>query len=90
MNQGMLLCFAINTMLESWIWKMHIMMDSVVEEAHEMVNNLHHHHVDVFKAVIDMQLQELNCRFNEAKTKLLLCITFLYPCSLSKLLIWIN
>nr|KAJ0218088.1 hypothetical protein LSAT_V11C300130080 [Lactuca sativa] len=38
------------------------------------VNNLHHYHVDAFKAVIDMQLQELNHRFNEANTKLLLCI----------------
>ncbi|XP_023732947.1 uncharacterized protein LOC111880764 [Lactuca sativa] len=44
------------------------------------VNNLHHYHVDVFKAVIDMQLQELNHRFNEANTKLLLCIACLCPC----------
>ncbi|XP_023731068.1 uncharacterized protein LOC111878805 [Lactuca sativa] len=43
------------------------------------VNNLHHYYVDVFKAVIDMQLQELNHRFNEANTKLLLCIACLCP-----------
>nr|KAJ0194467.1 hypothetical protein LSAT_V11C800435130 [Lactuca sativa] len=36
-----------------------IMMDSVVKEVHRLVNNLHHYHVDVFKAVIDMKLQEL-------------------------------
>ncbi|XP_023766995.2 uncharacterized protein LOC111915579 [Lactuca sativa] len=59
------------------IWKMNIMMDSVVEEVHRLVNNLHHYHIDVFKALIDMQLQELNHRFNEANTKLLLCITCL-------------
>ena len=29
------------------------------------VSNLHHYQVDVFYAVIDMQLQELNHRFNE-------------------------
>ncbi|KAI3708356.1 hypothetical protein L2E82_37524 [Cichorium intybus] len=43
------------------------------------VNNFHHYHVDVFKAVIDMQLQELNHRFNEASTKLLLSIACLCP-----------
>nr|KAJ0200600.1 hypothetical protein LSAT_V11C600302880 [Lactuca sativa] len=43
------------------------------------VNNLHHYHVDVFKTVIDMQLQELNHRFNEANTKLLLCMACLCP-----------
>ncbi|XP_023739167.1 uncharacterized protein LOC111887233 [Lactuca sativa] len=43
------------------------------------VNNLHHYHVDVFKAVCDMQLQELNHRFNEANTELLLCIACLCP-----------
>ncbi|KAI3766200.1 hypothetical protein L2E82_16252 [Cichorium intybus] len=41
------------------------------------VTNLHHYHVDVFKAVIDMQLQELNHRFNEVNTKLLLSIACL-------------
>ncbi|KAI3513615.1 hypothetical protein L1887_20951 [Cichorium endivia] len=43
------------------------------------VNNLHHYQVDVFKAVIDMQLQELNHRFNEVNTNLLLCIACLCP-----------
>ncbi|XP_023766435.1 uncharacterized protein LOC111914961 [Lactuca sativa] len=43
------------------------------------VNNLHHYHVDVFKVVIDMQIQELNHSFREANTKLLLCIACLCP-----------
>nr|KAJ0188331.1 hypothetical protein LSAT_V11C900477940 [Lactuca sativa] len=38
------------------------------------VNNLHHYHVDVFKVVIDMKLQELNHRFKEVNMKLLFCI----------------
>nr|KAJ0226555.1 hypothetical protein LSAT_V11C100005700 [Lactuca sativa] len=33
------------------------------------VNNLDHYQVDVFKEVIDMQLQELNHRFNEESFK---------------------
>nr|KAJ0224812.1 hypothetical protein LSAT_V11C100002390 [Lactuca sativa] len=45
----------------------------------EKVNNLHHYQVDVFKEVNDMQLQELNQRFNEANTNLLLCIACLCP-----------
>nr|KAJ0197641.1 hypothetical protein LSAT_V11C700376230 [Lactuca sativa] len=64
--------------LKSWIWKMHIIMDIVVEEVHRF-NNLHHYQVDVFKEVIDMQLQELNHRFNEVDTNLLLCIACLCP-----------
>ncbi|XP_052627576.1 uncharacterized protein LOC111886690 [Lactuca sativa] len=43
------------------------------------VNNLHHYQVDLFKEVIDMQLQELNNRFNEVNTNLLLCIACLCP-----------
>nr|KAJ0219001.1 hypothetical protein LSAT_V11C300155530 [Lactuca sativa] len=43
------------------------------------VNILHHYQVDVFNEVIDMQLQELNQRFNEANTNLLLCIACLCP-----------
>nr|KAJ0224589.1 hypothetical protein LSAT_V11C100001900 [Lactuca sativa] len=51
--------------LKSWIWKINILMDTVVVKIHMLVNNLHHYQVDVFKEVIDMQLQELNNRFNE-------------------------
>ncbi|KAJ9560496.1 hypothetical protein OSB04_005656 [Centaurea solstitialis] len=43
------------------------------------VSNLHHYQVDVFYAVIDMQLPELNHRFNEVNTTLLLCIACLCP-----------
>ncbi|XP_075675139.1 uncharacterized protein LOC142644398 [Castanea sativa] len=41
--------------------------------------NLHHYHVELFYTVIDMQLQELNNRFSEANTDLLLCMACLNP-----------
>ena len=43
------------------------------------VTNLHHFRVDIFYSVIDMQLQELNYRFNEVNTDLLLCVACLFP-----------
>ena len=39
--------------------------------------NLHHYRVELFYIVIDMQFQELNNRFSEANTNLLLCIACL-------------
>ena len=36
--------------------------------------NLHYYRVEVFYTVIDMQLQELNNRFNKANIELLLCM----------------
>ena len=41
--------------------------------------NLHHYRVKLFYTVIDMQLQELNNRFSESNTDLLLCIACLNP-----------
>lgn len=41
--------------------------------------NLHHYRVDMFYTVIDMQLQELNNRFNEANTELLLSAACFNP-----------
>ena len=41
--------------------------------------NLHHYQVELFYTVIDMQLQELNSRFTELNTNLLLCVTCLSP-----------
>ena len=41
--------------------------------------NLHHYHVELFNIVIDMQFQELNNRFSEVNTDLLLCMTCLNP-----------
>ncbi|XP_077223358.1 uncharacterized protein LOC143856962 [Tasmannia lanceolata] len=38
---------------------------------------LHHFQVELFFQVIDLQLQELNSRFNEANTELLLCMACL-------------
>ncbi|XP_052181936.1 uncharacterized protein LOC127794728 [Diospyros lotus] len=43
------------------------------------ITYLHHFRVDLFYAVIDMQLQELNDRFSEANTELLLCVACLCP-----------
>ncbi|XP_008457138.1 uncharacterized protein LOC103496885 [Cucumis melo] len=42
------------------------------------ITNLHHYRVEVFY-VIDMQLQELNNRYTESSTELLLCIACLNP-----------
>ena len=43
------------------------------------VTNMHHFRVELFYSVIDMQLQELNDRFTEASTELLLCLACLRP-----------
>ncbi|XP_010678274.2 uncharacterized protein LOC104893834 [Beta vulgaris subsp. vulgaris] len=39
----------------------------------------HHYRVEVFYAIIDLQLQELNTRFNEINTELLLYVACLSP-----------
>ena len=41
--------------------------------------NLHHYRVELFYIVIDLQLHELNNRFSEANTDLLLCMAYLNP-----------
>ena len=41
------------------------------------ITNLHHYCVEVFYVVIDMQLQDLNNRFIETSTGLLLCVACL-------------
>jgi hypothetical protein len=41
--------------------------------------NLHHFRVDFFYAIIDMQIQELNDRFSEVNSDLLLCVSCLCP-----------
>ena len=41
--------------------------------------NLHYYRVELFYTVIDMQLQELNNRFSEVNTDLLLCMACLNP-----------
>ena len=41
--------------------------------------NLHHYQVELFYVVIYIQLQELNSRFTEVNTELLLCVTSLNP-----------
>ena len=41
--------------------------------------NMYHYRCDLFYAVIDLQVQELNNRFTEANTELLLCVACLNP-----------
>ncbi|XP_075665249.1 uncharacterized protein LOC142634885 [Castanea sativa] len=41
--------------------------------------NLHHYRVELFYTIIDMQLQELNNRFSEVNTDLLICMACLNP-----------
>ena len=41
--------------------------------------NLHNYRVELFYTAINMQLQELNNRFSEANTNLLLCMACLNP-----------
>ncbi|ESR65508.1 hypothetical protein CICLE_v10007751mg [Citrus x clementina] len=43
------------------------------------ITNLHRYRVELFYAVLDMQLQELNNRFNESNTQLLICLACLCP-----------
>ncbi|XP_062113583.1 uncharacterized protein LOC133824645 [Humulus lupulus] len=43
------------------------------------LTNFHYFRTDFFNSVIDLQLQELNSRFNEANTELLLCVACLSP-----------
>ncbi|MCH82423.1 zinc finger MYM-type protein 1-like [Trifolium medium] len=45
----------------------------------EKVSNLHHFQVQLFYEVIDRQIQELNNRFTEVNTELLLCVACLSP-----------
>ncbi|KAL4011910.1 hypothetical protein IC575_028975 [Cucumis melo] len=46
------------------------------------ITNIYHYHVEIFYAVIDMQLQELNNHFTEKSTELLLCIKAHLPCTI--------
>ncbi|PIN08331.1 hypothetical protein CDL12_19093 [Handroanthus impetiginosus] len=43
------------------------------------VSNLHHFQVEIFYQVINWQLKELNDRFSEIKTELLICVACLNP-----------
>ncbi|CAN1248213.1 Zinc finger MYM-type protein 1 [Linum perenne] len=45
----------------------------------QQVTNLHHYQVEVFYTVVDMQLQELNSRFDEVNTQLLCSLACLSP-----------
>ncbi|KAH9792980.1 TTF-type domain-containing protein [Citrus sinensis] len=43
------------------------------------ISNMHYFQVELFFAVLDLQLQELNNRFNEVNMELLLCLACLCP-----------
>ncbi|CAN6717423.1 unnamed protein product [Malus baccata var. baccata] len=43
------------------------------------LTNFHYYHVDLYFQVLDTQLKELNDRFNEVNTELLLCMACLSP-----------
>uniref|UniRef100_A0A7N0RCR7 TTF-type domain-containing protein n=1 Tax=Kalanchoe fedtschenkoi TaxID=63787 RepID=A0A7N0RCR7_KALFE len=69
--------------------KLHIMRnnewDSLLEErsrsrrkAHS-ITNLHHYRVEWYYSIIDMQILELNNRFDETNTELLRCMSCLSP-----------
>ncbi|XP_050387296.1 uncharacterized protein LOC126803552 [Argentina anserina] len=45
----------------------------------EKLTALHHYRVDVFYSVIDRQLSDLNDRFNEVNSELLICVSSLSP-----------
>jgi hypothetical protein len=45
----------------------------------QSIKNLHHYRVELYYTSIDIQLQELNSRFNEANSKLLRCVACLSP-----------
>ncbi|TYI64055.1 hypothetical protein E1A91_D09G060100v1, partial [Gossypium mustelinum] len=58
------------------------MIDWIGRRSHRKalkVTNMDYYIVELFYIVIDTQLQELNNRFNEVNTKLLLCVSFLCP-----------
>ncbi|GAV74768.1 hypothetical protein CFOL_v3_18248, partial [Cephalotus follicularis] len=44
-----------------------------------LTTNEHHYHVEVLYVVIDLQINDLNHRFNEVNTDLLFCMTCLDP-----------
>ncbi|KAI0492420.1 hypothetical protein KFK09_026692 [Dendrobium nobile] len=45
----------------------------------ESITNRHHYQIELFYTVIDLQLQELNNRFDEINTELLMCVACLNP-----------
>ncbi|PKA54003.1 hypothetical protein AXF42_Ash016168 [Apostasia shenzhenica] len=60
---------------------MHVLRRRSRRKASE-ITNLHHYQVDLFYNIIDIQLQELNDRFTETTSELLLCTESLNPCNL--------
>jgi hypothetical protein len=45
----------------------------------QSMKNSQYYRVELYYTIIDMQLQELNSRFNEANSELLLCVACLSP-----------
>ncbi|XP_028085988.1 zinc finger MYM-type protein 1-like [Camellia sinensis] len=60
------------------------MEDMFVAQGRQMCNareitNLNYYRAELFYTVLDMQIQELNARFTESNTELLLCVACLNP-----------
>ena len=45
----------------------------------DRMTNLYYYRIEIFYVIIAMQLQELNNRFTESNTELLLCVSCLSP-----------
>lgn len=45
----------------------------------QLITGMHHFKYELYNTVIDLQLQELNSRFNEVNTELLICVASLNP-----------
>ncbi|ESR50288.1 hypothetical protein CICLE_v10033576mg, partial [Citrus x clementina] len=50
-----------------------------LQKLRDKITNLHRYRVELFYVVLDMQLQELNNRFNESNIELLICLACLCP-----------
>ena len=57
----------------------HVFVRGRQRQKSQEITNLHHYRVEIFYAIIGMQLQELNNRFTEKSTELLLCAACLNP-----------
>jgi len=57
----------------------HVIRGQRVNRRISKVTNEHYYRVDVFYTILDMQMQELNCRFPETSTELLLGVACLNP-----------
>jgi hypothetical protein len=60
-------------------WKIDFFLQGKSARKAPHITHLHRYKVDIFCAIIDMQLQELNGRFDDVNSELLLCVACLNP-----------